>query len=240
MAPPARRLPVSEGPRERISRVGSSPLGDAELLAVVLGHGGPGRTASEIAQSVLNEVGGLPALTKVSSGRLARVAGIGLAQASRIVAAVELGRRTLSVMPDIREPIRSPIDLAEMLLPRFGAHSVERFGVVLLDVKHRMMGIHLVSEGSLDATMALPRDVFREAAIAGAAAVVVFHNHPSGDPEPSADDVAVTRRLTAAGRIVGIEVLDHVILADSAFCSLRKSPRLDARIRELGQKTIEW
>jgi DNA repair protein RadC len=211
-----------------MSRVGSAPLGDAELLAVVLGHGGSGRTASDIAQAVLIEVGGLPALTRVSSRRLARVAGIGVAQASRILAAVELGRRTLSAPPDTRTPIRSASDVAEFLLPRFGAHPVERFGVVLLDTRHRMMGVHLVSEGTLDATVALPREVFREAAIAGAAAVLLFHTHPSGDPHPSVEDVAVTKRLAAAGRIVGIDVLDHLILADARYCSLRKS------------RTIEW
>ena len=166
-----------EGPRERMTRIGSAPLGDAELLA----------------------------------------------QASRILAAVELGRRTLTVLPDARTPIRSPDDIAEFLLPRFGAHPVERFGVVLLDTKHRMMGVHIVSEGSLDATLALPRDVFREATIAGAAAVLLFHNHPSGDPKPSPDDVVVTRRLTAAGRIVGIDVVDHLILADATYYSLRKA-----------------
>jgi DNA repair protein RadC len=157
------------------------------------------------------------------------VQGIGLAQASRILAAVEMGRRTLSVQPDARTPIRSPSDVAEFLLPRFGSYPVERFGVVLLDSRHRMMGVHLVSEGSIDTTAALPREVFREAAIAGAAGVLLFHNHPSGDPKPSQADVEVTRRLASAGRIIGIDVVDHLILADTTFCSLQKSRLLELR-----------
>jgi DNA repair protein RadC len=211
-----------ERPRERLGRVGASPLNDVELLALVLGHGVSGRGAGEIAADLLREVGGVHQLARVSPRRLARVAGVGLAQASRVVAAIELGRRTLSVAPLARLPLRSAAQAAEFLLPRFGAHPVERFGVVMLDARHRLIGVHVISEGSVDRTIAIARDVFREASIVGAAAVLLFHNHPSGDATPTSDDLALTRRLADAGVILGVDVVDHLILADTKYCSLRQ------------------
>jgi DNA repair protein RadC len=118
--------------------------------------------------------------------------------------------------------ITSPRALAEMLLPQYGSRSVEQFGVVLLDTKHRVLRTTVVTIGTLDASIVHPREIFREAASAGAAAIALFHNHPSGDPEPSQDDVALTRRLVAAGVLMGIDVVDHVILADARYCSLRE------------------
>jgi DNA repair protein RadC len=148
---------------------------------------------------------------------------VGAAKAARVLAGVELGRRTLAVSPPAKLALRSADDLAALLVPRFGAHPTERVGVVMLDSRHRLMRVHLVSDGALDAALAVPRDVFREAAIAGAAAIAVFHNHPSGDPTPTTSDIELTRRLISAGRIVGIDVVDHLILVDGAYCSLRKA-----------------
>ncbi len=209
-------------PRERLARLGVSSLGDSELLALVLGHGTAGRSARDIASALLREVGGIHGLTRVNSSRLVRAPGVGAAQASRVIAAVELGRRTIRVSPHARLPLRTAADAAAFLLPRFGAHPVERLGAVLLDARHRFLRVHIVSEGSLDAAIGVPRDVFREATISSAAAVLLFHNHPSGDPAPTREDVDLTRRLAAAGRIVGIDVVDHLILADGRFCSLRE------------------
>ena len=149
--------------------------------------------------------------------------GVGTALACRVQAAIELGRRTLYLSPPARQQFLSPADAARFLLPRFGASAVERFGVMMLDTRRRLMRVQLISSGSLDTASAHPREVFREAAIAGAAAVVVFHNHPSGDPSPSVDDVRLTRRLAAAGEIVGIDLDDHLILADTRYFSLRDS-----------------
>jgi DNA repair protein RadC len=213
----------TDRPRERLARNGVGALADSELLALVLGHGAAGRTALQLAGVMLREIGGVHGLTKVGVDRLTNIAGVGPAQSSRVLAAIELGRRTLLVSPKARLPLRSPGAFAGFLLPRFGAHPVERFGAVLLDTRHRLLRIHVVSEGGLDATLAVPRDVFREAAIARAAAVVVFHNHPSGDPKPTNSDLALTRRLIDAGRIVGIDVLDHLILTDTVYCSLRRA-----------------
>ena len=201
-------------------------MSDAELIALILGHGTRRRPAAEIAAALLIDAGGVHGLARVTVGRLALVPGVGEAQASRVIAAVELGRRTLTLSPRARQPLHSPEAIAGFLLPRFGAHAVERFGVLLLDARHRYIRVHIVSEGGMDAAVAIPRDVFREATIAGAAAVVLFHNHPSGDPTPSRADVLLTRRLITAGEIVGIDVIDHLVLADTSFCSMRESRRI--------------
>jgi DNA repair protein RadC len=150
-----------------------------------------------------------------------RVPGIGAARASQLIAAVEAGRRTLVRARRDRLQVVTPRDAAEFLVPQFGTRPVEQFGVVLLDTKHRVLRTTVLSVGTLDASIVHPREVFRAAASAGAAALVLFHNHPSGDPTPSDDDIALTRRLVRAGELMGIAVLDHVIVAESRFCSLK-------------------
>ena len=208
-------------PRERLERRGAGALGDHELLALVLGHGGAHRSALEIAKAVLTDAGGVHGLAKTRPSRLAMTAGVGAAQASKIMAAIELGRRTLFIAPRAKLPLQTPVQCGQFLLPRFGAHPVERFGVVMLDSRHRLIRVHLVSEGSLDSTVAIGRDVFREATIEAAAAVVLFHNHPSGDPEPTREDVLLTHRLADAGHTLGIQVVDHLVLADVRYCSMK-------------------
>jgi len=210
-------------PRERLGRVGARGLSDSELLALVLGHGTPRRSARDIATAILKDVRGIHGLPRASRSRLSHIPGVGEAQASRVLAAIELGRRTLTVSPRARQQLIDPEEIAAFLLPRYGAHATERFGVLLLDSRHRYMGIHVVFEGTMDATVALPRDVFREATIAGASAIILFHNHPSGDAEPSRADIVMTERLIDAGEIVGIDVVDHYVLADTRYCSMRVS-----------------
>jgi DNA repair protein RadC len=157
----------------------------------------------------------------MSASGLARLPGLGAALSSRVVAGIELGRRTLTRAPRARLQFRGPADVAAFVLPQFGAAAVERFGALLLDLRLRLIKTQLISSGTLDATAAAPREVFREATIAGAAAIIVFHNHPSGDPTPSEDDVKLTLRLQDAGEVLGIDVLDHVILADTRYVSLK-------------------
>ena len=149
--------------------------------------------------------------------------GIGHARAAQIVAALELGRRTLAQAPSARLMIRSPKDAASYLMPRFGSRGVEQFGIMLLDSKHRVIRTAVLAVGTLNSSIVEPRDVFREAAIGGAAAIVIFHNHPSGDPTPSPDDVALTRRLVAAGTLIGIDVVDHLILGDARYSSIKET-----------------
>jgi DNA repair protein RadC len=213
---------VHDRPREKLQRVGATALGDNELLAVVLGHGRANASALDLANAVLAGSGGIERIARAGYDELRRIPGIGAARAAQIVAAVELGRRTLSRSGRERVQITSPRSLADMLLPLYGSRPVEQFGVVLLDTKHRVMRTTVVTVGTLDASIVHPREIFREAATAGAAAIVLFHNHPSGDPEPSQDDVLLTRRLVSAGVLMGIDVVDHVILADARYCSLRE------------------
>jgi DNA repair protein RadC len=209
-------------PREKLQRLGASALGDNELVAIVLGHGQARASALDLANAVLIAVDGVDGLLRARPDDLTRVAGIGAARAAQVLAAVELGRRTLTRVGRERVQLKTPGSVAKLLLPLYGSRSVEQFGVVLLDTKRRVLRTTVVSVGTLDASIVHPREVFREATAAGAAALVLFHNHPSGDPEPSPEDVQLTRRLMAAGVLMGIDVIDHVILADARFCSLKE------------------
>ena len=209
-------------PREKLRRLGAAALGDNELVAIVLGNGQARASALDLANAMLAAVGGVDGLARARSDDLVRVVGIGAARAAQVLAAVELGRRTLTRADRHRVQITSPRTVAELLLPLYGNRPVEQFGVVLLDTKHRVMRTTVVTVGTLDASIVHPREIFREAAAAGAAAIVVFHNHPSGDPEPSKEDVVLTHRLIAAGVLMGIDVIDHVILGNVCYCSMKE------------------
>jgi DNA repair protein RadC len=209
-------------PREKLQRLGVATLGDNELVAVVLGAGRASANALDLANAVLAHAGGIEGLARARQDELTRVAGIGAARAAQVVAAVELGRRTLTRVGRDRVQVTTPRAVAELLLPIYGNRPVEQLGIVLLDTKHRVMRTTIITVGTLDASIMHPREIFREATAAGAAAIVVFHNHPSGDPEPSKDDVDLTHRLIAAGVLMGIDVIDHVILGDVRYCSLKE------------------
>ena len=221
---------LHDRPREKMARLGAAGLGDNELLALVLGSGSRERDALNLANQLLAEAGGLHGLTRSLTGGARRIPGVGAARAAQILAAVELGRRTL-VRGGVERPrLTTPRQLAAYLLPQYGTGTVEQFGIVMLDTKHRMIRIRIVSTGSLDSTVVHPREVFREAASASAAAIVLFHNHPSGDPTPSAEDLMLTTRMVNAGDIMGIDVVDHLILAEQKYFSLMESGRLPPRM----------
>ena len=209
-------------PREKLQRLGASGLGDNELVAIVLGSGRAATSALDLANTVLTSAGGIDGLARARHDELTHVPGIGSARAAQVLAAVELGRRTLTRAGRQRVQVTSPRAVAELLLPLYGNRPVEQFGVVLLDTKHRVMRTTVVTVGTVDASIVHPREVFREAAAAGAAAIVVFHNHPSGDPEPSEEDITLTHRLVAAGVLMGIDVIDHVILGNVRYCSMKE------------------
>ena len=216
------RLPPGDRPRERLARVGASALGDTELVALLLGTGAAGQDALGVAGALLESQGGPGALMAATLDDLCRVRGVGPTRAARLLAAVELGRRVVAGRNGARPRMGSPRQVAEYLLPLYGGHRVERFGVVLLDAKHRLIRAAVLSVGSLDASIVHPREVFREAAAGSAAALVLFHNHPSGDPAPSAEDVVLTRRLAQAGDLMGIAIVDHVILGEGRWFSFRE------------------
>ncbi|PWT84038.1 MAG: hypothetical protein C5B57_05525 [Blastocatellia bacterium] len=221
-----KQLSPDDRPREKLIQHGVSALGDNELVAVVLGSGCRRTDALAIANELLAARGGLHGLVRSSCGDLARIAGVGNAKAAQVLAALELGRRTLAHAPSARIQLRTPRDAAAYLLPPFGSRPVEQFGVVLLDTKHRVLRTAVLAIGGLNTTAVQPREVFREAALGGAAAIVVFHNHPSGDPRPSSDDVQLTERLIAAGGVMGIDVVDHIILGDVKYWSFKEMGRL--------------
>jgi len=211
-------------PREKLERLGPQALGDNELLAIVLGNGRAHASALDLANTVLG-AGGLRGLVRARHQELTRIKGIGAARAAQILAAIELGRRTLTRAAGERPQLVSPRAVAEFLLPQFGSRTVEHFGVLLLDTKHRVVRASVLSIGTLDASIVHPREVFREATTVGGSVIVLFHNHPSGDPEPSVDDVELTNRMVAAGVLMGIHVIDHVILADTRYYSFREQGR---------------
>jgi len=212
-------------PREKLQRLGAAALGDNELLAIVLGHGRSRASALDMANAVLETSDGAHGLVRTRYDDLCAIPGIGHARAAQILAAVELGRRTLTRPLRERVQIVNARAAAELLLPQYGSRPVEQFGIVLLDTKHRVIRTVVLSVGTVDASIVHPREVFGAAAAAGAAALVLFHNHPSGDPRPSPDDVELTRRLAAAGVLMGIDVIDHVILADVRYYSFKEEGR---------------
>ena len=217
-------------PREKLERLGVRGLGDNELLAVVIGSGSRDAGALDHTVGQFQRAGGVHGLARIGMDRLRVVSGVGPARAAQIIAAVELGRRTLVRAIAERPQLSTPKELARYLLPQYGNADVEQFGIVMLDTKHRIIRVRLVSIGSLDSTVVHPREVFREAASASAAAIVLFHNHPSGDPTPSQDDLELTTRMIQAGDIMGIEVVDHLILAEQKYFSLIEAGRMAVRL----------
>jgi DNA repair protein RadC len=219
-------LSPDDRPREKLLRHGAAALGDNELVALVIGSGCHGSDALAVANTLLAASGGLHGLARATSDDFTRVAGVGRAKSAQIVAALELGRRTVGRAPSTRPQLRCPRDAAEYLLPAFGSQRTEKVGVVLLDSRHRVLRTTIVASGTLNAAHVEPRDVFREAAVGGAAAIVLFHNHPSGDPSPSPDDKELTRRLAAAGVLMGIDLVDHIVLGEGCYCSFKETGQL--------------
>ena len=224
-----KEVATHDRPREKLQRLGAAALGDNELVAIVLGSGSRGHGTLELANRVLERAGGLHGLARMAPGQLC-VNGVGPVRASQIVAAVELGRRTLVRSALERPRYKTPQQLASYLLPQYGAAAVEQFGIVMLDTKHRVIRVKLVSVGGLDSTVVHPREVFREATAASAAAIVLFHNHPSGDPTPSSEDLLLTSRMIRAGDIMGIDVIDHLILSEQRYYSLVEAGSLAGRV----------
>jgi DNA repair protein RadC len=214
-------MQAAERPRERLRALGARVLAARELVMLLVGSGGTAGSAAEVADRILAESGGsLRRLAGLDVAALERVSGVGAATAARVLAALELGRRAAVESPSERDRIRGPADVHRLLGPRLRDLAQEEFHALLLDSRHCVLREALITRGTLDASLVSPREVFRLAVVEGAAALILAHNHPSGDPAPSPDDRAVTRQLAEAGRALGIPVLDHVILGDGRFASL--------------------
>ncbi|MGH9385876.1 MAG: RadC family protein [Vicinamibacterales bacterium] len=220
-----RSIAPADRPREKLVRAGAEALGDNELVAAILGSGTRSRGALTLGQDVLIAAGGVQGLARIGVDELCRIPGVGVPRAARLLAAVELGRRVLAPEKGNRLQILKPDDAGDYLMARYAGHRVERVGVMLLDLKRRVIRTAILSIGSLDNSMAHPREIFREAVAVSAAGVVVFHNHPSGDPTPSPHDRQVTHRLMEAGEVMGIPLMDHIILGDGRYFSFWKEAR---------------
>jgi DNA repair protein RadC len=214
-------------PRERLDAHGSEALSDTELLALLLRTGGRGADVLAVAARLLALRGGLQGVARSSARELAEVPGVGPAKAATVLAALELGRRLAGRRLRPGAALRGPEDVYRHYHPSLRHAHQERFFAVLLDGRHRVLGHEVVSQGTLTASLVHPREVFRPALRACAAALILVHNHPSGDPTPSAEDRDVTSRLAHAGEILGVRVVDHVVVAERGYCSLREEGLLE-------------
>ena len=224
MAIMVRDLPSNERPREKLILYGAGCLSNAELLAILLRTGTKDESVLHIAEQVLAfyKDMGLVAMMHASAAELAKVHGVGPTKAAAILAAVELGRRLSQKAAERVEIIHGPEDVAHFAMPRFRHEQKEHFAVMLLNTKNHILAMPDVSVGSLTASVVHPREVFQTAVRYAAASMILLHNHPSGDPSPSREDIAVTQRLVKAGKIMDIPVLDHIILGDEKFLSMKE------------------
>ena len=220
-SPMIRDLPTDEKPRERLSRYGAGALATAELMAILLRTGRQGLSALDVGQHLVAKFG-LAGLARASLDELCLVPGCGPAKAIEIKAAIELGRRLMVQTPEERIQIRSPADAASILSHEMALLEQEHLRVVLLNMKHDVLGIHEVYKGSVKASLVRVGEVYREPIRRNAAAIIVTHNHPSGDPTPSAEDIHVTRQLVEAGHLLDIDLLDHLVIAQRGWVSMRE------------------
>ncbi len=218
-----RETPPHERPRERLEEHESAGiLADTELIAILLRTGGPKKGVMEIARELLEDHGGLAGLLHVRPRDLVRE-GVGLAKASSLIAAVEIGRRLAKKDLSKRRPLARPASVASYLAMRYGTRDQEVMGALFLDVRNRLLGEQEIFRGTLARATAEPREVLKEALVRGAAGVILFHNHPSGDPTPSLEDIAFTRRMAEAGDAIGVKLIDHMILgATGRWVSLKE------------------
>lgn len=214
-------MPTCDRPRERLAQYGAGALSNAELLAIILRVGTGGENVLNLSQRLLN-THGLTGLYRKSVAELSEEKGLGEAKVVQIKAAFELGRRLLLASPDERPQIRTPADAANILMSEMSLLEQEHLRVMLLDTRNRVQATPTVYVGSLNTAMIRVAEIFREAIRHNSAALIVAHNHPSGDPTPSPEDVSVTREIIQAGRLLDIEVLDHLIIGQQHFVSLKE------------------
>ncbi len=217
-----RDLPKSERPRERLIKFGPEALSAQELLALIIGRGIPKKSVMNIAQELLARFGNIKAISQASIEALSEIKGIGLAKAAQIKACFELGKRQ-DLEPELKNyDIKNPQSVVKAIRASIKDKAKEHFKLILLDTRNKIIGISTISIGTLNASLVHPREIFKEAIIHNSASVVLAHNHPSGDPEPSEEDLTITERLVESGKILGIEVIDHIIIGKTNFSSFKE------------------
>lgn len=217
-----KELPEDERPREKLLKYGAKNLSNAELIALIIRTGNKKRTAIELSQDILNYFGGLKALVNLSVEEIKEIKGIGLAKGAEIKAVIELSKRLSTSKETNKVIIKNPRDIANLLMPELRYKKQEIFKLILLDIKNQVISTPLISKGGLSSSIVHPREVFREAIRRSSAAIILVHNHPSGIPDPSKDDIEVTKKLIEAGKIIGIDVLDHIVIGDGTFISMKE------------------
>jgi len=215
-------VPKEDRPRERLLKHGAGHLSNQELLAILLGSGTKEESVIALSNRVLMHFEGLKLLTDATIEELMAIKGIGVAKGVLLLATIELGKRMNQYKPDDKYIIRSPDDGANYIMEEMRSLKQEHFVVLFLNTKNQVIHRQTIFIGSLNASIVHPREVFREAVKRSAASIIVAHNHPSGDPSPSQEDIHVTRRLVESGKMIGIELLDHLIIGDRKFISLKE------------------
>lgn len=217
-----RDLPSEERPREKLLRHGAERLSNSELLAILLGSGTKSLSALRLAEHLLTKFGSLRGLANASCEEMTSVKGVGAVKAAVILAAFELAKRLADSSMEVREVITCPRDAADLVRNDLARADKEYFMVIMLNTKHRVIGKKVISIGHLSGSLVHPRELFKEVIRRSSAAVIVVHNHPSGDPTPSREDIGVTKRLVEAGELLGIQVLDHIVVGDNCYVSFRE------------------
>ena len=216
-----RELPVSERPRERLALRGAAGLTSAELIALLWGSGSRGMSALELAEEALGRYEGLTGLARATGMELEAISGVGEVKAAQLAAAFELGRRLMADWPSGRWTIRAPKDVADRLVLQMGRLEHEELRVVLLNTKNVVLRVVTVYQGNVSSSLVRVGELYRDAVRLNAAGAILVHNHPSGDPTPSPDDLHLTAEALAAGRLLDIDLLDHLVIGHDAFVSLR-------------------
>jgi DNA repair protein RadC len=220
--PLIRELPSQERPRERLKKYGAASLSNAELIAIVLRTGAASESVLNLSAKLLARFGGLNGLSKAGFGELCSERGLGVAKASQLKAALELGRRLLSTQPEERISVRSPQDIANLLQAEMAFLEQEELRVVLLNSKNHVLSTPQLYKGSVNTSLIRVSELFRDAVRENCPALIAVHNHPSGDPTPSPEDIQITEQMVKAGKLLDIEVLDHVIIGRQGFISLKE------------------
>ena len=220
--PAIRDFPNEERPRERLRDAGPSQLTNAELMAILLRVGSAGENVVALATRILASFGGLEGLSRISYDDLCSLKGISDAKACQLLAGIELGRRIAALQPGDQPAITSPADIAALYMPEMSSLEREKMRIVLLNTKNRVVGVDDLYSGSVNSALVRPAEVFAAAVRRNLPAVVIVHNHPSGDPEPSPEDIRITSQLVEAGQLLDIDVVDHIVIGQGRFVSMRE------------------
>lgn len=216
-------MPKFERPREKLVKYGVNTLSNAELLAIIISTGTKEMSAIDLANHIINSSNeGLRFFTNCTIEELSMIKGVGLAKSSQIIASIELGKRIALTSKANNYKIKSPDDVSHLLMEEMRYLNKEFFNVILLNTKNEVIAVENISIGSLNASIVHPREVFSRAIKRVSSSIILVHNHPSGDPQPSKEDINITKRLVEAGRIIGIEVLDHIIIGDNVYISFKE------------------